>query len=300
MRHLHVDTLLATCLLAFSGNEDRPDKPKTMPKKLDGRLDMDYPSPRHHCRPFIEEYVPKDSKRHAFLTTVRTSEYLPLLHELQCSLHKHEPTAHLIIAAVAGDLPAEAIDEIKSRAEYMEFEDLAYRNDLQSRFEKNWVKLRAWGLEQYEALIMLDVDAVVTGSLSHLFNLPTDFAITDYQGPNWKWNSGGFVFLRPCKAVLDHMLHLLDTDPELRFTSCLAEQLFLEWYFKFSAFKLPMSYNANFEWLMKTGEKTASGDEALFVHFADKKPFNVGEDSQEAKFLCTHRKANAGASKSGS
>ena len=297
MRHLHVDTLLAACLLASSVTANEP---KHMPRKLDGRLDKDYPSPRHHCKPFVEECVPKDSKRHAFLTTVRTSEYLPLLHELQCSLHKHEPTAHLIVAAVAGDLPAEAVHEIKRRAEYMELEDIGYKNDLQPRFGKNWIKLRAWGLEQYDALIMLDADAVVTGSLSHLFNLPTDFAITDYQGPHWKFNSGGFVFLRPCKAVLDHMLDLLDTDPELRFADSLAEQSFLNWYFKYTAVKLPMSYNANFEWLVKTGGKTAGGDEALFVHFADEKPFEVGKDSQEAKLLCTHRKASAGASKSGS
>ena len=147
---------------------------------------------------------------------------------------------------------------------------------------------------------MMDADAAVKGSLSHLFNLPTDFAITEYQGPNWRHNSGGFVFLRPCKAVLEHMLHLLDTDPELKFAERLAEQEFLEWYFEYTAVTLPMSYNANFEWLMKTGEKTAGGDEPLFVHFVDEKPFKVGKDSQEAKFLCTHRKANAGASKLGS
>ena len=71
MRHLHVDTLLAACLLASSV---MAKEAKTMPKKLDGRLDIDYPSPRHHCKPFVEECGPKDSKRHAFLTTVRTSE----------------------------------------------------------------------------------------------------------------------------------------------------------------------------------------------------------------------------------
>ena len=202
---------------------------------------------------------------------------------------------------MAGDLPAEAINDIKSRAEYMEFEDMGYKTTLRPRFEKNWVKLRAWGLEQYDALIMMDVDAVVTGSLSHLFTLPTDFAITQWQGPDLWRNSGGFVFLRPCKAVLAHMLHLLDTDPGLRFTDTFAEQSFLEWYFKHTAHKLPMSSNANFEWLMKTGQKTAGGDEPLFVHFAEEievKPFNVSKDSQQAKFLCTRRKAIAGASKS--
>ena len=297
MRQFHVNAFFAASLLASSVTAKEV---KHMPNKIDGRLDKDYPSPRHHCKPFVDECVPKDSKRHAFLTTVRTSEYLPLLHELQCSLHEHEPTAHLIVAAVAGDLPVEAIDEIKSRAEYMEFEDVVYKNELHPRFGKNWVKLRAWGLEQYDSLIMLDADAVVTGSLSHLFNLPTDFAITEFQGPNWKHNSGGLVFLRPCNAVLEHMLHLLDTNPEMRFTEGLAEQSFLNWYFRYTAVKLPMSYNANFEWLLKTGEKTAGGDEPLFVHFVDEKPFKIGKDSPEAKFLCTHRKANAGASKSGS
>ena len=124
MRQFHVDILLAACLLASSVTAKEV---KYMPSKLDGRLDKDYPSPRHHCKPLVEECVPKDSKRHAFLTTVRTSEYLPLLHELQCSLHEHEPTAHLIVAAVAGDLPVEAINKIKKRAEYMEVEDIVYK-----------------------------------------------------------------------------------------------------------------------------------------------------------------------------
>ena len=185
-----MDAFLAACPLASSVTAKEV---KHMPQKLDGRLDKDYPSPRHHCKPFVDECVPKDSKRPSFLTTVRTSEYLSLLHELQCSRHEHEhePTAHLIVAAVAGDLPIDAIEEIKGRAEYMELEDIVYKNDLQPRFGKNWVKSRAWGLEQYDALIMLDADAAVTGSLSHLFNLPTDFAITEFQGPNWKHNSGG-------------------------------------------------------------------------------------------------------------
>ena len=46
----------------------------------------------------------------------------------------------------------------------------------QSRYSRNWLKIRAWSLTQYDGIIMMDSDMTVIGNLQHLFNLPTSFA----------------------------------------------------------------------------------------------------------------------------
>lgn len=56
---------------------------------------------------------------------MRTSNYLPLLAQLQCSLRKHNPGARLITLAAAGDLPNATITQIKELAEYREADDLS-------------------------------------------------------------------------------------------------------------------------------------------------------------------------------
>ena len=46
------------------------------------------------------------------------------------------------------------------------------------RFDLNWIKLRAWELPGWDALLWLDSDTAVAGNVSPLFNLPTHFAGT--------------------------------------------------------------------------------------------------------------------------
>ena len=45
------------------------------------------------------------------------------------------------------------------------------------RYALNWVKLRAWGLTDWDALLMLDADTSAVGDVRGLFALPTDFAV---------------------------------------------------------------------------------------------------------------------------
>ena len=53
------------------------------------------------------------------------------------------------------------------------------------RFSGNWLKVRAFGLTQYDAFVLLDSDAAVVGDLRPLFDLPTDFAASWNQA-KWK------------------------------------------------------------------------------------------------------------------
>ena len=60
---------------------------------------------------------------------------------------------------------------------------------------------------------------VILQDLSHLFSLPTDFAMVPRQGhTDFYYNQGGFIFLRPCRPAFAAMEAQLSSDPHLHFT----------------------------------------------------------------------------------
>ena len=51
------------------------------------------------------------------------------------------------------------------------------------------MKIRVWEQEQWDGIIMIDVDVTVLGDLTHLFHLPTDFAAVPDNGKVWnRWD----------------------------------------------------------------------------------------------------------------
>ena len=248
-----------------------------------GRIASTFPAPTC-CQ--TDSCLTDNRSRHAFVTSLRSEDYLVGLQELACSLNRSNPGVPLIVLGVEGDLSSDTIAEIKQVAEYQLVEDISINNTHHPRFALNWMKIRAWAMTEYDAIIMLDCDVIVLSSLEHIFQLPTDFAWTEHQGPdNWFWNSGGFVFLRPCKKVQDYMINLVQTHSHLQFTDFLAEQTFFRWYFKHTGIRLPMTYNANALQLDKN--ETAGGEAPKVVHFADApKHFNAKPSDDVWQFLC--------------
>ena len=230
--------------------------------------------------------------KYAFVASMRSAEYLVLLRELQCSLQLTNPSIPLVVIAVSGDLDDAVVSEVREIAEYVEVNDIVVpgTEPMRSRYSKNWVKLQAWDLTQYSAIIMLDLDMIVLTDVQHVFALPTDFAWTYLNAPDsWDWNKGGFIMLRPCHGVFQHMMDLLQNVSDRPFTNDdYAEQSFLAWYFAFVGFRLPMTYNAN-AYFLENG-LTAGGEKPIALHFAfgDHKPFNVIENDTEWEYMC-HR-----------
>eukprot|EP00877_Chromochloris_zofingiensis_P002761 jgi/Chrzof1/12486/Cz06g36010.t1 len=217
--------------------------------------------------------------------------YMPMLKELHCSLQQTNPGVELIVLGAPGDLPGSVVSQINAltNTRYQAVQEIGFKNSLNERFALNWIKLQAWEMIDFNALIMLDTDMVVLEDLTHLFTLPTDFAWTTHQGPAWPHNSGGFVFLRPCKAVFEHMVHLIRTKPELRFEKKHAEQSFFNWYFDYTGIRLPMIYNANFHFISKQGGNIVfkgPGTKPLVIHFADIKVFTPTKGTREWEYLC--------------
>ena len=118
----------------------------------------------------------------AFVTSIRTAYYMTGLRELHCSLRRSNPDIPLIVMSVDGDLDEQDVSEIGKFAVYRTVQEIRQPPNVRNpRFGLNWMKLRAWELTEYDALIMLDADTAVFRDLSHLFKLPTDFAWAPYQ-----------------------------------------------------------------------------------------------------------------------
>ena len=65
---------------------------------------------------------------HAFITTLRSPEYLIFVRELHCSVMKTNPGVRFIVMGVEGDLPQEVVDQVREFSEYREIEDLHIPN----------------------------------------------------------------------------------------------------------------------------------------------------------------------------
>ena len=267
-----------------------------------GRSFLDHPSPRccftADCLSATREgglaRTGSYPTKHAFVTSLRTPEYMVLLRDLQCSLTATNPGIPLVVLAVSDELSPAVIAEIKSVAQYREVPNIEFPNH-EPRYSKNWFKLNAWALTEYESLILLDADMVVLGDLTHIFDLPTDFAWSYLNAPDgYAYNAGGFVMLRPCKSVFAHILQTAE-EHSMLYRRNFAEQSFLAWYFAYTGYRLPMTYNANFHFL--TNGLTAGGSRPLVVHFANAKPFDIQPGDDAWEYMCSryqehHRKSS--------
>lgn len=142
---------------------------------IQGRIDTDFPSPRccddWNCKAH-------DKHRYAVLTTLRSPNYFPLLEHLACSMEHSNPGLKLLVAIVAGDLPDDMMKDIAHipNVEVVIWEEFRIPNALRERFSLNWVKLRAWEMDNYDMLLMIDADTIVIGDVSSVFTLPAHFA----------------------------------------------------------------------------------------------------------------------------
>jgi hypothetical protein len=261
---------------------------------LEGRVDTDFPSPRC-CED--EECLKRDKGRHAVLTTLRSDDYLPLLENLACSLQHSNSDVRLLVATVKGDLSAEVLQKAKAIpnvADIIFWDEYRIENTLRQRFALNWVKLRAWEMEEYDAILMIDTDTIVLRDISSLWSLQAHFAtVLDQDKTTAIFNAlgrqqGGVVFLRPCKAVATHMMHLVSTNTTLQFTQNHAEQSFLDWYFRFERWTLPIKYNAIGHLLRNHGDTTSSGTKPVIVHYSGAKPMILDPEAHHEQALATN------------
>jgi hypothetical protein len=252
---------------------DRKMTPSLVLKSI-GRLQSQYPAPFCTSNPGLIKMG-----RIAVLTTLRTNIYFSYVLRLHCSLSVTNPNVKLIVATVKGDISNEIEDAIKQleNVQLVFWDELRYENKLSARFAYNWFKIRAWSMTDYDSLLMIDGDTQILGDITHLFQLPTQFAaVLDEDKTGEIYSSlgsmqGGVILLRPCARIAEHMISLLRDHPHLRFTKNHAEQDFFDWYFRYNRFILPTTYNS-IRHLLDENNNTRGGEAPVIVHYTSKKP----------------------------
>ncbi|CAL5221969.1 g4251 [Coccomyxa viridis] len=189
--------------------------------------------------------------------------------ELSCSLKKFNPGIPLIILSGTEDDINSRGEELSKLGMHRTVEDISFENRIKERFGLNWIKLRVWEWIEYDALIVIDADAIVQANITHLFGLPTDFAWVTHNGEGgFDANRGGFLMVRPCIKTFYSMMHYLHSHKHYQFETSYAEQDFLTWYYRYTAFDLPGRYNVNFGYVDEHG-MGPDGTKAAVLHFAD-------------------------------
>lgn len=259
-----------------------------------GRDDTRFPSPS--CCQGGQCSKPRTG-RVAVLTYLQGDAYLPLLQQLECSLHKSNPELEFGAMLVRGQEGPAVRKWLDSKGlTRIEVDPITYPNHFEPRYGANFVKLRALSLTQYDAVLLVDSDLVVVGDLAPLFSLPTEFAAVWDQpkfmgrwGPHLRGINGGVLLLRPCPAVQQHMMSLLEEHPRLRFAFGAAEQDFFHWYYHYTGIRLPLEYNTMASDSLK-GNVTLGGRSPIIVHFTQNKPFKGAQAGKPGhQFLCTQK-----------
>lgn len=108
---------------------------------------------------------PRKQRKNTFLTTARASRYVQAVRGLACSLAKTNPGSHLIVMGAPSDsnrLSTSDMAYLKHNAsvpgltvKYVIVPDIDFPNYFTPRFHLNWIKLHAWNLTEWDAIIMV-------------------------------------------------------------------------------------------------------------------------------------------------
>src|SRR5262249_550683 len=140
-------------------------------------------------------------------------------------------------------------------------------------------KLRAWELDEFDKVVLLDADMVVLNSLDALFDRPELAAAPDFLRPDC-FNSGLLV-LDPSREKLGRMLQKLAPSPTYDAGDPgFLNSFFGDWYTGAGERRLPTWYNLpNFIYqfmLAHPSLRVEAEREAKVLHYLVQKPWQSG------------------------
>jgi glycogenin glucosyltransferase len=219
--------------------------------------------------------------RHAYVTTLCGGDgYLPGVEVLGRSLAE-TGTQIPRFAMVTADVSAAARATLRAQGWNVgEIEPIesptAETTQLFPRFAMTFTKLRAFGLAQFDKLVLLDADTVVLRNVDDLFERPGFAAAPDFFLPD-RFNSGVMV-IEPSAALFDTLHEAL-----VRVGSYdggdqgFLNEMVPDWYARPVAYRLPAGYNMHhfvFQFLhAHEALRKRLKDEVRIVHFTLQKPW---------------------------
>jgi glycogenin glucosyltransferase len=144
------------------------------------------------------------------------------------------------------------------------------------RFDKVFTKLRAWELDAFDKVVLLDADMVVIQNIDALFDRPELSAAPDFLVPH-RFNSGLMV-LDPSRDKLARMAEALAVAPTYDGgDQGFLNQFFGDWYTGVQDRRLPTWYNLpNFIYQFMHGHPSLRVElerEVKIVHYLVQKPW---------------------------
>lgn len=206
--------------------------------------------------------------------------YLPGLLALGASLRASGSTVPMV-AMVAPDVPSAARARLRTHGWQLRDIDplhVAGPRPLYPRFDEAYIKLRAWQLEEFDKVVLLDADTLVVRNIDDLFDRPPLAAAPDFLMPD-RFNSGVMV-LQPSTKTFAEMLAALDhagsyDGGDQGFLNA----FFHDWYAAPVAHRLPAGYNLmHFIVQFLRGHpvlRDVLEREARVIHYAVQKPWHT-------------------------
>lgn len=219
--------------------------------------------------------------RRAYVTTLSGGDaYLPGVEALGRSLVGTGTSASRVVL-ITEDVSAVARAQLQEQGWQLQLIEPIPSPDpdaapLYARFSKTFTKLRAFGLSDFDKIVLLDADTVVLRNVDDLFERPSFSAAPDFFLPD-RFNSGVMV-VEPSPALfatLEQALHKCRSydGGDQGFLN----EFFPTWYEGPSAHRLRAGYNLHhfvFQFLL--GRETLREqvlDEVRIIHFTLQKPW---------------------------
>jgi len=251
----------------------------------------------------------------AWVTLLTKSSYLAGVLVLAHSLKK-QASRYPLVVLITPSLPQDArlaitVAGLKMReVNFLEPSAGWAHNERDHRFQDTWTKLTAFGVAEYERVVLLDSDMLITGNMDHLleFDLPEGsiaachactcnprklkhypadwvpencphsaaigtkpVSITAFSPPTHQLLNSGLVVLRPSAELFQSLVARLNNDPIVQ-TFIFPDQDFLALVFKDRWIPLGYQYNA-LKTLKQCHPKMWSDADVLNVHYIIDKPW---------------------------
>ena len=225
---------------------------------------------------------------YAFVTVLSTNDYykgvVALFESIKETKSKYGKYVVLVNETIQEDIIRDFIsrgyDVIRHKKMQFDF----VKNEFFSYWQNTFDKFSVFDLEQFDKIVFLDSDMLVTHNIDCLFELPHMSAVVAGKelSPDWNCLNSGLMVIVPKK---DFSLQLIDTLKNNNYSNEIGDQDVIETYFDWQSKGLAISENYNMfadtvdYYINHLNYKK---EEISVIHFIGKdKPWMLDKNQQE-------------------